>query len=445
MKIYYSLYDRLLNYEALSDAFNKVYSANGSAGLDGIGVKEFENDQRIHLNQLLYELKDKTYRPSPVLRVEIPKDGGAVRKLGIPTVRDRIVQQAVTTILSPIFEEDFHVSSFGYRPKHSCHQAIAKSMMYIRKYHLDHVVDMDLSKCFDTLDHGFLMKCLRKRVVDGSLLNLIKLFLESGIMDNGNFEESVVGSPQGGVISPLLSNIYLNEFDQEMKRRNHRIIRYADDILIFKRTKKGAEKALKSATEILEKQLKLTVNLEKTHIAHSSKGIKYLGIVIYKTVTSIQDKKLKAMKSKLKKMTARNSPVNLAKLVSELNPVLRGYANYFRIANCKGNFEAVMAWLRRRLRSKQLKLWKKPRRLHRELRKQGYSTEGLALIKMSTWRNSCSPQVHRAIGNDFFDKIGLYNLQKVEVAIPVQFPVEIKGGAVYEIRTYGSVRGMDYG
>ncbi len=216
--------------------------------------------------------------------------------LGIPTVRDRVVQQVLNDILTPIFEEQFHPSSFGYRPNRSCHDAINKSMMFIRRHGLQHLVDMDLSKCFDKLDHELILNSLRKRVTDSSVLKLIKQFLKSGVMVDGHWHETELGSPQGGVISPLITNIYLDAFDHEMRKRNHRIVRYADDILIFCRSKAGAENALEQATKILESELKLTVNQTKSHIIHSRDGVKFLGVEIGSKYTRIQTKKLRGFK-----------------------------------------------------------------------------------------------------------------------------------------------------
>lgn len=203
--------------------------AKGAAGIDKQSLSDFASNLSDNLDLLLLELKTKQYCPQPVRRVEIPKDGGGVRLLGIPTVRDRVVQQALNDILTPIFEEQFHPSSFGYRPKRSCHDAINKATMFIRRYGLQHVVDMDLSKCFDKLDHELILKSIRKRVTDSSVLALINQMLKSGVMIDGYRQQTEIGSPQGGVISPLIANIYLDAFDQEMRRRGHRIVRYADD------------------------------------------------------------------------------------------------------------------------------------------------------------------------------------------------------------------------
>jgi group II intron reverse transcriptase/maturase len=408
----------MLSKERLYKAFLKVRSAKGAAGVDGQRIEDFAGDMQKNLDMLVRELKEKSYRPLPVRRVEIPKAGGGKRKLGIPTVRDRVVQQTLLDILQPIYDPEFHPSSYGYRPGRSCHQAIAKATMFIRDYEREWVVDMDLSKCFDTLDHDIIIKAFRKRVTDGSILKLLKAFLQSGVMTEKGWQANTKGSPQGGVISPLIANVYLDAFDQFLRSRRHRIVRYADDILIFTRSKSAAENARKKATRYLEGKLKLTVNQQKTHIVHSSEGVKFLGVVIRTGFTGIQDKKIREFKEKVRKITRRNSPVNLEKVIADLNPLIRGYANYFRIANCKEVFKELSRWIRRRLRAKQMALWKKPKRLHRRLRQLGYQCEFKA-IKMSSWRNAASPLSSFAMPNKYLRALGLFDLCAVQTGIPV--------------------------
>lgn len=410
---WYSLYDRLLHSKALELAFREVKSANGAPGVDGQSCKDFAEGLDENISHLLGELKAKTYQPQPVKRVEIPKPDGGIRRIGIPTVRDRLVQQAVKGILEPIFEPEFHPSSYGYRPGRSSHDAIAKATAFMRSYDLRWVVDMDLSKCFDTLNHDFIIASVGKKVADGSILSLIRMFLESGVMEDGVFEATEVGSPQGGVISPLLANIYLNDFDQYMKSCGHRVIRYADDILIFKFSKAGAESVLNVASDYLENNLKLTVNRRKTHITSLGKGVAYLGVEIYPTYIRIQEKKLKAFKEKVRKCTKRNVPVNLETIIKQLNPILRGFANYFKITNSKRRFKELMSWVRRRLRAIQMKLWKKPRKLHRRLRQLGYKGE-FQCIKMASWRNAACQLSHWAMPNDWFEALGLFEIDKIE-------------------------------
>ena len=415
-RVYYSLYDRLLHSRALAQAFAKVRRAKGAPGVDGQTIADFAANLDEELDRLVHELRTKVYHPQPVRRVTIPKPRGGERNLGIPAVRDRVVQQVLLDILQPIFDPGFHPSSYGYRPGRSCQQAVAKATMFVRQYGLVHVVDMDLSKCFDRLDHDLIVASIRRRVRDGSILALLRMFLESGVMIDGNWEATEIGSPQGRVISPLISNVYLDALDQEMKRRGHRIVRYADDILILCRSRSGAEHACEIATDILEGELRLTVNKDKTHLVHASRGVKFLGVEIGLRWTRIQDKKVAAFKAKVKALTRRNSPVNLAKIITDLTPVVRGFANYLRMANCKGLFCELMSWIRRRLRAKQLALWKRASRLHRRLRQLGYQGNFLK-IRMHSWRNSRSHLASWSMSNGWFSELGLFDLTTVETGV----------------------------
>jgi len=415
-RVYYSLYDRLLDTRVITRAFEQVRRAKGAPGVDGQTIAEFEEGLEEEAHRLARELRTKTYRPQPVRRVTIPKPGGGERQLGIPSVRDRVVQQVLLGILQPIFDPEFHPSSYGYRPGRSCQDAVAKATMFIRQYDLRCVVDMDLSQCFDRLDHDLIITSIQRRVRDGSVLNLIRMFLESGVMVESNWEATEIGSPQGGVVSPLIANIYLDAFDQEMKRRGHRIVRYADDILILCRSRSAAHHARKVATDILEGALRLTVNAEKTHITWASRGVKFLGVEIHSARTRIQPKKVTAFKEKVKRITRRNSPVNLEQVIADLSPVLRGFANYFRMANSATLFREMMAWIRRRLRAKQLALWKRPARLHRRLRQLGYSGD-FVKMRMRSWRSSRSHLASWAMPNKWLEALGLFDLAGVKTGV----------------------------
>lgn len=412
-RIYHSLYDRMLQEKGLLQAFSRVKSNKGAAGVDGQTIADFSENLAEEIAQLVRELRYKSYRPLPVKRVEIPKAGGGKRMLGIPAVRDRVVQQALLNILQPIFDPEFHPSSYGYRPGRSQHQAIAKASLFIRRYGLKWVADMDLSRCFDTLNHDLILKSFRRRIADGSILELLRMFLQSGVMTTGGWQASEEGSPQGGVISPLVANVYLDAFDQFMKGRGYRIVRYADDILIFTRTKSAANNALKVARNYLEGELLLTVNEHKSRIVHSFEGVNYLGVTIHTGYTRIKREKVRAFKDKVKGITRRNSPVNLEKVIDDLNPVIRGFANYFRVANCQNEFKELMKWIRRRLRAKQMSLWKKPQRLHRRLRQLGYQGE-FKSIKMSSWRNSAGNLANYAIPNSYLRGLGLFEMASVQ-------------------------------
>ncbi len=259
------------------------------------------------------------------------------------------MQAAIVQILEPIFEPDFHPSSYGYRPKRSAHQAIAKAERFTRHYGLSEVVDMDLSKCFDTLDHGLILQSVNRKVSDGKLLTLIEKILKSGVLDGAEFEATEIGSPQGGIISPLLMNIYMDSFDQYMKQQGIRIVRYADDILILASTKAKAGEYKAKAGHYLENELKLTVNREKAHLTNPEKGIKYLGFIITNRGVQIHPDKVKTFKDKVRKLTPRTKGKSIHYFIRQLNYLLRGYANYFRIGLVKGLFEQLMSWIRRPL------------------------------------------------------------------------------------------------
>lgn len=416
MKKWYSLIDKVYNKKNLCDSYRSVRANKGAPGIDGVTVKAYGMNLEEEIDKLHHELKTGTYDPKPVLRVEIPKPDGSKRPLGIPTVRDRVVQQAVLNILQPIFDPEFHPSSYGYRPNRSCQQAVAKAERFMNKYGLRHVVDMDLSKCFDRLDHGLILKSINWKISDGSLLKLIKKFLTAGVMKDGAYEETIIGSPQGGVISPLLANIYLDYFDQKMKAKGIRIVRYADDILIFAESHQGARKYLQLATSILEDELKLVINKEKTHITNIDKGVAYLGFIIRPNTVSIHPKKVAALKDRIRKITPRNHGMNVEGMVKRVNPVLRGWVNYFRIANCKKLLAELMGWIRRRLRMKQMREWKSHKQLHKALRRRGYKGE-FKKISMTRWRNSASPLLSLALPNSWFDEIGLVNLESYKTGI----------------------------
>jgi RNA-directed DNA polymerase len=383
-------------------------------------VKDFQTRLEENLAAIHAELKTNMYQPSPVRRVEIEKEDGSKRPLGIPTVKDRVVQQALRQIIEPIFEPDYHPSSYGYRPNRSCQMAVAKAEQFLRRYGLTYVVDMDLSKCFDTLDHERIIAGVSKKVSDGRILQLVRQFLKAGVMEDGAVQETEIGSPQGGVISPLLANIYLDEFDQKMKALGIRIVRYADDILVFATSLRQAKKHQEIAIQILEEDLGLTVNRTKTHITSLSEGVSYLGFVIYPEYITIHPKRVKKFRDAVRRLTTRNHGKNVEQLVVELNRFLRGWVQYFRLANCKAFLRDMMGWIRRRLRMKKMREWKSWRGLHRALRQRGYRGD-FQRISMRSWRNSASPLVSMALPNSWFREIGLVDLTKYSVGIVSQF------------------------
>lgn len=416
MKKWYSLMDKVYRRENLESAYQRVRRNKGQPGIDGVTVEAYGDNLAENLEQLHHELKTGTYQPQPVRRVEIPKPDGSKRPLGIPTVKDRVAQQALLNILQPIFEPSFHPHSYGYRPGRSCHAAVAKADSLMKDEGLEYVVDMDLSKCFDRLNHELILQEINRKISDGSILKLVKKFLVAGVMKDGTWEATEIGSPQGGVISPLIANIYLDRFDRTMKEMGIEIVRYADDILIFAEYEHDAKKFRRIATDYLEGNLKLTVNKEKTHLTNLSKGVPYLGFIIRRKFVSIHPKKIQKFKERVKELTPRNHGKNVEQMVKELNKYIRGWANYYRIANCKGHFSQLMAWIRRRLRMKKMREWKSWKQLHKELHRRGYDGE-FEKISMRRWRNAASPLIHYALPNEWFDEIGLINLSTYKVGI----------------------------
>ena len=397
-------------------AFKAVKRNHGAPGYDGETVELFAENIDENIEFLHQALKTKTYLPSPVKRVEIDKPDGGVRLLGIPTVKDRVVQQAVVNIIEPLFDDQFHPSSYGYRPKKSQHMAVAKAQHFLRNG-LEHVVDMDLSKCFDTLDHEIMMNEVGKTISDGSVLKLIEQFLKSGIIVDGSFESSEIGSPQGGVISPLLSNIYLNIFDQKIKTNSsYRMVRYADDILIVTNSKREAGNALTWATQILEDELKLTVNKEKTTTTSLREGVSFLGFIVRKRVVSIDPKRIQRFKDKIRELTKRNSGVPIGVVIAKLNRYLRGWINYYRAANIKQFCKENMPWIRRRLRMIRMKQWKTYKAMHKEMRRQSINHNG-EKMNVALWKNSKVHLIHQVIPNKWFDEMQLVNLEHYEVGL----------------------------
>ena len=417
MDKWYSLFDKIYQKENLAEAFKQVKQNHGAPGVDGVTVEKYESELSENLELIQTELKTKTYTPSPVRRVMIDKPDGGKRPLGIPTVKDRVVQQAVVNKMNPIFDDGFHPSSYGYRKGRSQAQAIEKATQFARKYQFRFAVDMDLSKCFDRLDHEFLINEVAKKISDGSVLWLIRTFLKSGALEDGRFIETEEGSPQGGVISPLLSNIYLNVFDQEMKARGIRIVRFADDILIFAVSKAEAGNYKALATMILEKQMKLTVNKEKTHITSLEQGIDFLGVKIRMKYITIQEKRLKRFKDKIRRITKRNSGRPLELVVKELTPVLRGWINYYKIADIKKRIQGLMSWIRRRLRMIKMKQWKTYKPMHKEIRRKGFTGYDQVKMDVRRWKNSKVHIIHMLMPNSYFEELGLYDLTKVKVGL----------------------------
>lgn len=341
MKKWYSLYDKVYALHNLRESFTKVKQNNGVAGVDGQSVAAFKENVEAELHQLFVELKTKRYRPKPVKRVYIQKEDGRKRPLGIPTVRDRVVQQALLNVLQPIFDPYFHPSSYGYRPNRSAARAVAKAERFSNHYVLSYVVDMDISKCFNSLDHKLILQGVNSRVADGSVLSLIDQFLKSGMIEDGKYRSTEVGCPQGGVISPLLMNIYLDSFDEYTKSLEIRIVRYADDILIFGKSRSETVKYRHLATQYLEQVLHLKINEAKTHLTDKWTGIAFLGFIITSGQVKINPKSIKKFKGKVRALTSRSGGRNLEMQVWYLNDLLRGFSSYFRIGNSTRDYKKV--------------------------------------------------------------------------------------------------------
>lgn len=412
------LLEQILDRDNLNRAYKQVKRNHGAPGIDGMTVEEALPWLREHREEFLQSILDGRYRPSPVRRKEIPKpDGGGVRKLGIPTVIDRIIQQAIAQRLQPIYEPLFADGSYGYRPKRSAQQAIRRVQEYAKQGYT-HAVEIDLSKYFDTLNHELLMNLLRKQIRDKRVLELIKRFLKSGVMENGVICRTEEGSPQGGPLSPLLANIYLNEFDQEMESRGVKVIRYADDIVVLARSQRAAKHLLESCQKYLEGKLKLKVNAQKSKAVSilAKKKFKFLGFCLGKNGSGIyirahRTSLLKA-KKKLKELTRRNQGQNVRKVMEHVKVFIRGWLGYYYVADMKRTLQSWNEWLRRRFRMYIWKQWKKPRTKVANLKKLGIP-ENKAYqwgnTRLGYWRVADSPILKCSITNEKLARAGYYD------------------------------------
>lgn len=349
---WYSLIDKVYSLPNLLESWCEVKANKGRGGVDKESIEEFEGNLNQNLKELHRLLKERRYIPSPVRQVLIPKSSsGDLRPLGIPTVRDRVVQQAIKRIIEPIFERKFKDVSYGYRPNRGAREAIQKCKEYIASGYR-WVVDADITSFFDTVDHKLLMKALNEEIADGTLLDLIERILKSGVMKDGRLEATHEGVPQGGVISPLLANIYLHCFDSVMAERGYRLVRYCDDFVIFTKLGRKAERALQVTREILEDKLKLKLHPLKTRIAHAHyDGFEFLGCLFKSGYIRPKDKSIESFKDKVRHITRRQQPKKLKMIVEHLNPVVRGWGNYFRYGNVNKLYQRLDEWMRMRLRS----------------------------------------------------------------------------------------------
>ena len=370
------LLEKVLDRDNLNRAFKKVKANKGAPGIDGMTVEDAPEWLKEHKGELLESIRNGKYKPSPVRRKEIPKPDGGVRKLGIPTVIDRIIQQAIAQVLIPIYEPKFSDGSYGYRPNRSAQDAIRKVRDYAEEGYR-YAVSLDLSKYFDTLNHELLMNMLRETIHDKRLIDLIKKYLKSGVMENGVVMKTEEGSPQGGNLSPLLANIYLDRFDKEFEGRGVKVIRYADDIVLLAKSQRAAERLLETSSRYLEKKLKLKVNTEKSRAVsvYSIRNFKFLGFALGRnkdgTYIRVHAKSMKKAKRKLKELTSRSQGRSVRTVMYKVKVFMQGWLGYYAIADMKNTMDDWNGWLRRRLRMYIWKQWKKPKTRVKNLMKLG--------------------------------------------------------------------------
>lgn len=421
------LIDKVLSNQNLFRAYEQVYANRGSSGVDGVTVDELGYYLYLHKEEIKEQIRNRKYKPQPVRRVEIPKDNGKMRLLGIPTVVDRVLQQAIVQVLSPIYEQQFSNSSYGFRVGRSCEMAITRSLEIMNEGY-DYIVDIDLERFFDTVNQDKLIGIIRRTVKDGEVVSLIMKFLQSGVMVNGLFQETKTGTPQGGNLSPLLSNIMLNELDKELEARGLLFTRYADDCLIYVKSEKAAIRVMESVKTFIEKKLGLIVNASKSKIARP-KEIKYLGFGFYRNKQGQYRpkphlKSVEKFKRKLKRLLKRNWSISLDERLLKLKQLIYGWVNYFRVADMKQVLRDVDAHIRRKLRVVIWKQWKlRPTRYQKLIRLDIAKDKArmLAWSSKSYWRLSHNPTINMAISNERLTKRGLVSslthYQKVHVIL----------------------------
>lgn len=398
---YDNLMASILRSGNLQVAYEQVMFNRGSAGVDGMKVEELQEYLKDHLDSLKQSLRKGEYTPQPVLGVEIPKASGGVRQLGIPTVVDRMIQQAVHQVLSRIWEPEFSEYSYGFRPRRNAAQALAQATKYINAGYQD-IIDLDLKSFFDKVDHDKLMGLLRRKITDKVLLRLIRKYLQAGIVCDGHYSKRKMGTPQGGPLSPLLSNILLTDLDNELSKRGIRFVRYADDCSMFLKSKRAAYRVLSNITRFLDTKLKLEVNKEKTSVCRPVK-FELLGHCFTSTYKkgergkyrlSISKKSWKRLKEKIKLITKKTSPIPFEERIQRLNWLMWGWVNYFKHATGYEKFKYLDSWIRCRLRYCIWKAWKNPKRRYRAFRQLGLyhaKARQFCYSRLGGWRIACSP------------------------------------------------------
>jgi RNA-directed DNA polymerase len=408
------LMEEVLEKGNLKEALRRVKANGGAAGVDGMSVKELPGYLRENWPQLKEQLSAGTYKPQPVRRVEIPKAGGGARKLGIPTVVDRFVQQAVMQVLQKRWDSTFSEHSYGFRPGRSAHQAVAKAQEYIQAGY-DWVVDIDLEKFFDRVNHDVLMGRVARRVSDKRLLKLIRGFLNSGVLENGLVGPTDEGTPQGGPLSPLLSNLLLDEWDRELQRRGHRFVRYADDCNIYMKSERAGQRVMEGAKRFLARKLKLKVNESKSAVARP-KDRKFLGFSFTNGESAkrrIAPQAILRFKERIRELTRRTRGISIERMIGELRTYMIGWQGYFGFCETPGILRDLESWTRRRLRCFLWKHWKRGKVRFAELRKRGVGKDLAAQAAGSAhgpWRMSNSPALTIALPNAFFSSLGLPSL-----------------------------------
>ena len=407
------LLEEILNQNNLNKAYKKVVANKGVAGVDGITVEEEFDYLKENKDRIINQIRKRKYKPQPVKRVQIPKENGKMRNLGIPTVTDRIIQQAIFQVISPIFEKQFNDNSFGFRPNRSCEQAVIRALEYLNDGY-EWIVDIDLEKFFDTVNQDKLITIIGKTITDGDVVSLIRKYLSAGVMEKGIVKATTVGTPQGGNLSPLLSNIMLNELDKELEARGLNFVRYADDCIILVKSEKAANRVLASITKFIEKKLGLKVNAEKSKVTRPTQT-KYLICSFWK-IPKGQCKPKPHLKSyqklvrKLKQLTDRSWSISLDNRIKKINYVVRGWVNYFRIANMKNKITEIDEHLRVRIRVIIWKQWKKIRKKCESLQKLGVPFEiafNCANTRKGYYQICKSRYIQFAINNERLRKRGL--------------------------------------
>lgn len=399
-----NLLELILRKDNLNKAYKQVKRNKGKGGIDGMQVDELLPFLRENQRILIQKIREGKYKPNPVRRVEIPKETkGEYRQLGIPTVVDRVIQQAIAQELTPIYEEQFSENSFGFRPGRGAHDALRQCQKNVDEGYV-YVIDMDLEKFFDTVSQSKLIEVLSRTIKDGRVISLIHKYLNAGVIADGIFERTEVGMPQGGPLSPLLSNVMLNELDKELERRGHRFVRYADDCMILCKSKKSAERTLRNIIPFIEGKLFLKVNRKKTEVAHISK-VKYLGYTFYrykgKCRLRVHAKSVVKMKNKIRELTDRNKGISNKKREKEYQEYVRGWVQYYRLADMKGLLKRTDEWARRRIRAVYWKQWKKIKTRYRMLKALGmehWMAKELACSRKGYWRMA------QVLNQIFFEK-----------------------------------------